>query len=127
VASPWSTSPWQPPRLGPATLRPRRNGVGACSDCNYATSQLKRLSVLDQELVADSLESISASSPSVPKVVQVAASNHVVGSLYASLTAAWANSTNSAISGARRVATHASRTSLGAMSVIGVQATSERW
>ena len=54
-------------------------------------------------------------------------SNHVVGSLYASLTAAWANSTNSAISGARRVATHANRTSLGGMSVIGVHATSERW
>jgi hypothetical protein len=54
-------------------------------------------------------------------------SNHAVGSLYASLTAAWASSTNSAISGARRVATHASRTSLGGMSVIGAQATSERW
>jgi hypothetical protein len=46
---------------------------------------------------------------------------------YASLTAAWASSTNSAISGVRRVATHASRTSLGGMSVIGVQVTSERW
>ena len=54
-------------------------------------------------------------------------SNDVVGWLYESLTAAWANSTNSAISGARRVATHANRTSLGGMSVIGVQATSERW
>jgi len=51
----------------------------------------------------------------------------VIGSRYASLTAAWANWTNSAISGVRRVATHASRTSLGGMSVIGVQATSDRW
>src|ERR1700677_230183 len=40
---------------------------------------------------------------------------------------AWASSTNSAISGVRRVATQASRTSLGGMSVIGAQATSERW
>jgi hypothetical protein len=51
----------------------------------------------------------------------------VIGSRYASLSAAWASSTNSAISGVRRVATQASRTSLGGMSVIGAQATSERW
>jgi hypothetical protein len=50
-----------------------------------------------------------------------------VRSPYASPAAAWANSTNSAINGARRVATHASRTSLGGMSVIGAQPMSGRW